>query len=201
MERYEKLKLSLRYFLIGKQYFRAADALEFAAAYHTGTRKDGVTPEFQHQIEIAHYLRTLIPSLMYPEEVIATSFLHDVTEDYDVPNLMIRERFGDRIADAVYRLDKTGKVAHLYFGGLAECPVSSIVKGGDRSHNLQTMVGVFNRDKQRHYCKEVTDHFLPMLKQARRTFISQEAAYENIKHVLESQCELIEAIHATGEQR
>jgi (p)ppGpp synthase/HD superfamily hydrolase len=188
---YEKLRISLRYFLLGKEYYKAADALEFAGSYHTGLRKDGVTPELQHQIEITHYLRTLLPSLLYPEETLTAALLHDVTEDYGVLTSTIAERYGNDIAVAVNLLDKNGKDTNTYFDGLANNPIASIVKGGDRIHNIQSMVGVFSVEKQLKYAIEVRDHFLPMLKIARRKFVRQENAYENIKHVLSSQLELL----------
>src|SRR4051812_21004615 len=91
---YNKLYISLRYFLLGREFYMAADALQFASQYHIGTRKDGITPEFQHQIEITHYLRTLLPSMMFPEETLAAALLHDVPEDYGVPHAVITNRFG-----------------------------------------------------------------------------------------------------------
>lgn len=195
MNSYEKLKLSLRYFLLGKGYSSAASALEFAAKYHCGVRKDGLTPEFQHQIEITHFLRTLLPSFLYPEETLTASILHDVTEDYGVEISVIKEKYGDRVAQAVHLLDKNGKTTDAYFNSLANNAIGSIVKGADRIHNLQTMVGVFTPEKQLRYIEEVNTKFLPMLKWARRNFVEQEAAYENIKHMLKSQIELICAIH------
>lgn len=193
MTPYEKLKLSLRYYLLGKGWYVAVDALEYAETVHTGVRKDGVTPEFEHQIKIAHYLRTL--DLMYPEETIAAALLHDVQEDYAVSNAEMERRFGATITRACNLLDKRGKQPALYFGGLATCPISSLAKGGDRIHNLQTMVGVFKPEKQLRYVAEVRDEFFPMIKEARRRFPQQERAYENIKHMLDSQIELIEVIN------
>ena len=55
------------------------------------------------------------------------------------------------------------------------------------------MIGVFSQPRQDKYIKEVEDYFLPMLKTARRNFVRQESAYENIKHVLNSQIELLKA--------
>ncbi len=195
MERYEKLKLSLRYFLLGKGYFNAVDALEFGAEYHTGLRKDNMTPEYQHQIEIAHYLRTLLPSLLHPEDTLTVALLHDLTEDYDVGINVVRARYGDRVADACALLDKNDKLPGFYFEDLGKDPIGSIVKGADRIHNLQSMFGAFVRSKQVTYVEEVEIQFLPMLKIARRLFAKQEAAYENIKHVLTSQVHLIKEIH------
>lgn len=193
MTQYEKLKVSLRYFLLGKEFYMAADALEFGSSYHVGLRKDGVTPEYQHQIEIAHYIRTLLPSLMFPEDTLAAVLLHDVPEDYGVPHAVIANRFGTKVGRAVFLMDKN---SNARFDLIGEDPIASVAKGGDRVHNLQSMAGVFTREKQLRYIAEAEEKFLPMLKTARRLFPKQELAYENIKHVMTSQLELLTALNA-----
>lgn len=197
LSQYEKLQISLRYFLIGKEYYDTARALEFASKYHTGFRKDGVTPEFQHQIEIVHFLRTLLPSYIFPQDVLTVGVLHDTCEDYpEVTKDIIEKQFGRRVAHSVSLLDKNGKELPYYFEQIANDEIASIVKGADRIHNLQSMIGVFTSEKQVRYIEEVEKYFLPMLKAARRKFPQQEPAYENIKHLLNSQLELISALHS-----
>lgn len=193
---YEKLSISLRYFLLGKEYYETARALEFAAEYHTGLRKDGITPELQHQVEIVHYLRTLLPSYIYPEDTLTAGVLHDTREDYPQSELEILQNFRPRVARAVELLDKNGKTKKFYFEQIAQDEIASIVKGADRVHNLQSMIGVFTPEKQIAYVGEVEEYFLPMLKHARRKFPQQENAYENIKHLLNSQIELIKELHS-----
>jgi hypothetical protein len=61
------------------------------------------------------------------------------------------------------------------------------------------MVGVFKLEKLKEYIREVYELFFPMLKKARRLFLHQVNAYENIKHILESQIQLIEAVHKATE--
>jgi len=192
MQHFEKLRLALRYYLLGKEYYVALSALDYGAQYHTGVRKNGITPEYQHQIEIAQYVRTL--SLIYPETAIAVALLHDVTEDYDVTVRDLSTNFGYDIAEACELLNKNDKTTEEYYRGCAEHPTASIVKGGDRIHNIQTMIGVFTPDKQRRYIDDVRTHILPMIKKAKRAFPQQESAYENIKHMLVSQIELLEHI-------
>lgn len=202
MNKFDKRKLVLRQQLIGAQMFDALVAMEFAAKHHTGVRKDGQTPEFDHQISIALYAMTL-PYLRYREEVIATIFLHDVREDYGVTHHDILALFPDdpekglRIANAVDAMTKVVNgikrdEAEL-FALMGQNPIASIAKGCDRIHNLQSMIGVFTLAKQRTYIEEVVTLFMPMLKIARRLFPYQVTAYENIKFVLTSQMELISA--------
>ena len=208
MSKFQKKLLTLRQQLIGAKMFHALSALEFAIKYHTGMRKDGVTPEFQHQVEIALFALTL-PDLMYREEVIATILLHDVREDYNITDREIRDlffqdtEFAARVARAVENMTKefrgTKKDEVELFNAMSEDPIASIAKGCDRMHNLQSMVGVFKLEKQKEYIKEVYELFFPMLKKARRLFPYQVTAYENIKHILESQIQLIQAIHEAME--
>ncbi|MCP1674429.1 (p)ppGpp synthase/HD superfamily hydrolase [Natronocella acetinitrilica] len=196
LARYNKQLVALRFYLMGRGYHTAARALEYARRHHAGVRKDGFTPEFAHQVEISLYLLTL-RSVRDPEVLIAGALLHDVIEDYPVTREALAEEFGASIAGIVYTLSKKhdGKPLHgeHYFENIAACPVASIIKGGDRIHNVQTMGGVFSEDKQRHYLEEVRDHFLPMLKAARYRFTDQALAYFNVEHVLRSQYALLAA--------
>lgn len=200
MKNYDKLKLSLRYWLLGRDYHSAVEALEFAAEYHTGVRKDGLTPEFEHQIRIAHFIRTLEPSLLNPEDTIASALLHDVVEDHPVPLDAIYRKFGKVVGTAVDMLTKNkGKDDIEYYKQMETNAIASIVKGADRMHNVQSMQGVFTSDKQLNYVAEVNHFILPMLRNARRNFPTQEAAYENIKHVLRSQVEFVVALNTQRE--
>lgn len=203
LDRHSKQFISMRYWLLGAakenpSYFVALEAMEYAAGFHDGLRKDDVTPEFNHQLSIAHYIRTLLPSLRHPIESLATVFLHDVCEDYDVGFDEIESRFGPVIGRSTRLMTKKHrgivKPRELYFSEMAEDPIASVDKGGDRIHNIQTMKDAnWTFEKQKSYVEEVRADFLPMLKRARRNFPDQELAYENIKHVLTSQVQLIEA--------
>lgn len=193
---FEKYIIGMRYWLLGKSYHKAVLAMEFASKYHTGMRKDGFTPEFHHQISIAHYLRTL-PDLRCQEDVLAAAFLHDTVEDYEVSLTDIESRFGEDVRRAVKKLSKVikgkKKTPEDYYQDMIDCPIASIVKGGDRIHNHQTMHDAdFGIDKQMAYITETKELILPMLKEARQKYPDQELAYENIKHALKGQIELIE---------
>jgi (p)ppGpp synthase/HD superfamily hydrolase len=191
-ENYAKIKAAVRYWLLGRKYYLAHDAMEFGLEYHRGHRKDGVTPEFQHQLSQANYARTLESSLIYPEETLATIMLHDVVEDYDVSIETIHNRFGSKVGHAVARLTKTKPYTlESYFKGMELDPIASIVKGCDRMHNVQSMPGVFNHKKQLSYIEETETYILPMLKLARKRFPYQEPAYQNVKTMLQSQIELL----------
>ena len=192
-----KRRTYLRGFLLGRGYYRAAEAMDLAANLHSGVRKDGRTPEFAHQVYIVSYLSTLLPHLRYPEETLAVGFLHDVMEDCNVPMTEIEARFGSLIAEATDVMSKETEGVRRSAGSVAQMqaksPIASIVKCADRINNQQTMHGVFTQAKIQQYLEETRTHIIPMLKQARRRFPDQELAYENAKTVLYAQIEMLEA--------
>lgn len=194
LEEHLRHRERLRAWILGKEYYKAVEALEWAGRYHTGMRKDGETPEFHHQISIAHYVRTL-PNLRNQQSALIVTMLHDLVEDHNISIEEIIKRFGKEIADAVVLLSKqyygTKKEAKEYYSGMDENYIASIVKGADRIHNFQTMGSIFTCKKQVEYIEECEVYILPMLKRARNNFPDQELAYENIKHALKGQIELL----------
>lgn len=194
-----KLKTAIRYWMLGREYHVALKALEFGLKYHTGVRKDGVMPEFQHQVSQASFARTLEPHLLYPDETLATIFLHDVVEDCDVDISTIVTEFGEMVGTSVELMTNqvrgVRKPIDSYYSEMQFNEIASVVKGCDRIHNHQTMVGVFTPEKIDSYMIETNDHVIPMLKLARKRFTRQEGAYLNIKHVLMTQMELLQAFN------
>jgi len=200
---YTKMKISIRSWMEGRGFHVAIAAMNFAEKHHTGIRKDG-QPEFSHQVSQACYARTMERYMLHPEAVLAVIFLHDVMEDYGVSHAELVNLFGIQIADAVLKMSKVvGGVkvpSEIYFPNLATCPIGSLAKGFDRVHNLLTMVGGFKPEKQREYLEETMNKIVPMLKEARRTHVSQEPIYENIKFVMTNQTILYEEMLSSKNQ-
>ena len=195
---YDKLRTAMRYWLLGRDWHLALKAMELGLQHHTGERKNG-SPEFSHQIFQAQFARTL-PGMMYPEETLAVIFLHDIYEDHDVPISLIHAEFGELVGTGVDLMsdkDAQGREKPLeaYFAAMVESPVASLAKGIDRIHNFQSMVGVFDHDKQVRYMDEAREHILPMMKAARKRYTQQEPCYQITKHVLLTQMDLIQAMH------
>lgn len=188
---HKKHLIFMRGWLLGRKYNNALRAMEYASRFHTGTRKDGVTPEFSHQTEIAHFLRTMCDSMRHPEDVMTATFLHDVCEDYDIAFEEIEDLFGATVSRAVRLLSKKHRGVTIpiesYYQQLARCPIASIVKPADGDHNIRSMVGVFTREKQLARIEMTKNLVLPAIKESRRLFPDQEPVYSNIKHSLENQ--------------
>lgn len=203
-ETHIKERATLLGWLHGRDWHNAVRALHFAEEYHCGVRKDGITPEFSHQVNIALYLTTLTPHFRQGEEVITTALLHDVCEDYDVTFEEIGASFGPVVRKSVTAMTKqyqgerlpTDHVARLQ----ADDEIASINKGADRIHNQATAIGVFSAPKIEEYVEETRSYILPMLKRARKNFPHQNGAYQNIKTVLASQVSALEALTAQGER-
>jgi (p)ppGpp synthase/HD superfamily hydrolase len=201
---FEKLHTSLKYYLLGRNYFHALKALNLAKKHHKGLRKNGIDPEISHQYEICLFAASL--SDLQDEELLLTVILlHDILEDYDLDKTQILNLFGSKpkdlefgtqVLDAVWRLTKVyqgiKKSKEEYFLHISNCPIASIAKLCDRIHNLQSMVGVFSLEKCKEYVAESKDHFLPMVKTAQHNFPEQSKAYFNTERMLKSQIFLIE---------
>lgn len=208
MDRFDKLRISMRYRLLGaasadKTFQVALDAYNFAETKYEGKlRKDGKTPAFMHPLEIMAYVVTLMPSLRYPAETLAAVAIHDCVEDYGVSVEECRDRFGARVSHATMRVSKVihgVKVPSLeeHFEAMLDCPIASVVKPADRANNQSTMVGVFSPTKQLEYVQESERYIIPMMKKARLLYSDQEAVYENLKWVLRHQATLVLAMHGS----
>lgn len=201
---FDKLFISMQYYLLGlmvhePEYWVAYDALIFGSETHVGFRKDGKTPEFQHQLEIGHLIRTMLRGLIYPAETLASIFLHDTPEDYDVPRADIARRFGERVATATMLLNKydeqgNPKPLDEYYSALAFDPIASVAKPGDNGHNQSTMADVFTYKKQFEYSLNIKNRSWNMMKVARRLWPEQEAVYENLKFLLRVQYNAVQTM-------
>jgi (p)ppGpp synthase/HD superfamily hydrolase len=106
--RHSKQLTFMRGMLDGKCYYKAWEAMEFAAVLEQGYRKDGKTPKFHHQLQVARLVATLLPHLTEPENTLAAAFLHDELEDNFtlVSRNLLEEKFGHEVASAVWKLSK-----------------------------------------------------------------------------------------------
>lgn len=197
--------VALRYWLHGQGMTEVLRNMELNRRHFSGTRKDGLTPAFDHHVVQANFIRPLLPHLLFPQETLCVMFSHDTAEDAGLsPEEITREfrdrEFAERVATAVWLMTKkfrggpgAASTPQEMFRGMAQNPIASIAKGVDRIHNLQSMVGVFTREKQEAYLDETEEFFLPMLKEAERLFPEQEPAYKQIRTVLKMQIELLRA--------
>jgi (p)ppGpp synthase/HD superfamily hydrolase len=194
---FTKLLNFVRGWLRSRSYYVALKALEFARERHCRKRKDGITPEFSHQLHIARFFINLAALLKNPERVITLVFLHDVYEDGLATLAEIEMHFGPDIAQAVKRLSKIVDGQKLpndiYYAAMLEDVDVCLVKGGDRGHNIETMEGAFTTTKKREYALETRTDTLPMLKKAKHKFPEHADILDTVYHLLVIYVKLVEA--------
>ena len=203
---YEKLFMVARFWLSGlaaadPRYYVAVKALDYFADLHKNETRSNGAKGFYHQLSILNFVRTQHASLTNPCDVYIAILGHDGYEDYQERVLEIERAFPAHF-QYFQRLSKIRAGVKIsneeYFDDIASCAVCSVAKAGDRVHNFSTMSGAFSIDKQERYAEEGRTYFIPMLKQARRTFHAQEPVYEMFKSVLMMQIHstdrLIEAV-------
>jgi (p)ppGpp synthase/HD superfamily hydrolase len=181
----------------------ALDALNILLKYSTGTRKDGVTPEWFHPVCVMMWLMNFEECLdTIAWRVYCTALLHDTREDHKLMMEVFQGKFPHGsvwdVAHPVELLSKKSidqpkkKTPKDYYAALAQSEVASLVKGSDRIDNLRTMTRVFTIEKQRQYIEETRTLIIPMIKEARHNFGKRVSVYEAIKYTLHLECDLIE---------
>jgi len=195
---YQKHLISLRAWLHGSTKHEALRALEFARPLHDGVRKDGVTPEFAHQVFMMNFASNFDTALLHPDETLAVLALHDVVEDKNVSILDIQAEFGERIARPVFLMTapegETAAEKADRFRAMAGDPIASVAKAIDRVHNVVSMVGVFTPEKVARYIAESEELILPMMKAARRRFPKQIPVYQITKLMISTHIHNIRAL-------
>lgn len=186
---HQKFRLTMRSIIVGmtmvdKRYAITLAAFDYAEKNHTGLRKDGVTPEFNHQLNIFGFMITQIKNMKKPWLVLAVILLHDTLEDNGHLEDEIYKLF-KKAFKYVNRISKVRRGEKLpndeYYPPMALCGVCSIAKAADRLHNLTTMIGVMSTAKLEESVKETEAFVLPMVKAAKKNFPKQTAVYELLK--------------------
>ena len=213
--------IAARYWLIARgaddsRYLLVLKMMEFAAQHHNGKRNGG-GPEFMHQVEIFHHMRTLASCFTkYDAPIIfALAFLHDIIEDgqkqpdgskkfvsIDMIRSMLNSDpdFAEAVCSRLYLLSKEimdQKNPDYSLDTIFMDRICAAVKLADRCNNISTMMGVFKKPRAERYIVETRGEFLPNAKEARRTFPEYEAVFENMKLFLNAQLNLIDQMMPT----
>lgn len=205
---FRDMLVGARFWLLGMavnepDYNIVLNVMELARKHHDGERNGG-DPEFVHQLQIFHSLRTVHRHLRNPIIVYCLVFAHDMLEDANqktkrfVSPEDMRQVLG-HLAPAV--LPKLIKMSKEVLGqkntsyNLTEIfsdPDTSVAKFADRLNNVSTMLGVFKRARLVRYVGETKNEFLPGLDHALSLFPDQEGVYENFRLGLNDRITLIE---------
>ena len=205
MDSLNKLKIFYRGYFILNKMDQSLKALDLAMEFHTGLRKGG-SPEITHQFEIVNLLIQLLQghcSSQQMDEIIASSFMHDVVEDYS--NRYSFDNLGKDFDKKVFKIvkavtkksdyDKHSKADHeTYYKKILKIPEAVLVKCGDRIQNVQS-IGGLKLERQKEYVEEVEEYFFPMIKKARRLYPDFYHLFATLGEILKRQIKFVKRIH------
>lgn len=158
---------------------RAVRALKEMHMRFDGYRKNRVTPEWAHPLEVARHVgryQSLIVSAYdreFFEDVVTACALHDVIEDKGGSDKEIQGSYSFNAAGMVLLVskDKTDPnftIDNYYYGiknytGPERIAIGAvIIKGSDRRHNLHTVLGL-DSTRINPYVDETKKYVIPML--------------------------------------
>jgi hypothetical protein len=142
-------------------------ALETIKAYHAGVKRKSGEPFFTHPMNVA----LILLDYCQDQDAIVSALLHDVVEDTSLSLPQVQARFGKTVAMIVEKLtnlaDKLRKLSldnHEYIERLIKSEDKRIayVKLADRLHNMRTIQGHSDVNKQKKIAEETYQLFVPM---------------------------------------
>ena len=193
---YDKKHAALVNYCVGRNYHSVLKAIAVAEPYHNGYRRNKITPEFQHQIDIALYATTL-KGLSYEieEALLLAVVVHDLMEDYPEARAEIMTKLGEQAYLRSVKLSKIRDGVKLsneeYFAGMLDDVICVLAKLCDRVNNVGTMGNGFTYEKMGKYVEEVNEYFIPMLQKAKGLHPELRQAFNNIKLMLEGQTQWV----------
>ncbi len=116
-------------------------AIYYAKKYHGKQTRHSGEPYYSHPIEVAY----MVSNYLFRTDILVSSILHDTIEDTDLTFDMIKEIFGEVVANQVMdltRVKSTGKISSaemidsLFKQGKYDL---LLIKEIDRWHNIQTI--------------------------------------------------------------
>lgn len=145
-------------------------ALETIKTYHAGVKRKSGEPFFTHPINVA----LILLDYCKDQDAVVSALLHDSIEDTSLSLSQLQARFGKTVAMLVEKLtnleDKARKFSldnHEYIARLTQTEDKRVayVKLADRLHNMRTIQGHTDVNKQKKIAQETFHLFVPMAKQ------------------------------------
>jgi guanosine-3',5'-bis(diphosphate) 3'-pyrophosphohydrolase len=147
---------------------RVRDAHDLAAGAHEGQWRRTGHPYITHPLAVAD----ILAGMRMDHETIIAALLHDVVEDSAIGTAMLRERYGESVAQIVDGVSKLSTI----FSSRAEAQAENfqkmalamakdirviMVKLADRLHNMRT-IGVMSDEQRRRIARETLEFYAPI---------------------------------------
>ncbi len=152
-----------------KDYEIILYALDFAQNAHEGQLRASGSPYISHPIQVAD----ILIDLGFDADTICGALLHDTVEDTEVTDQLLREKFGDGVADLVQGVTKLAKIQFntieeeqaenirkMFFAMSKDIRVL-IIKLADRLHNMRSL-SYLSADRQQVMAKETIEIYAPL---------------------------------------
>ena len=165
----EKLKELLGTYLKPEDIERVAEAFRFAAEAHKNQFRISGAPYFSHPLAVAG----ILTGWHLDAQALMAALLHDVTEDTEITNKEIGERFGSVTAELV---DGVSKLDKIEFQSIEDAQAENfrkmllamardvrviLIKLADRVHNMRTL-DTLRPDKRRRIARETLEIYAPI---------------------------------------
>ncbi|BBO19402.1 MAG: bifunctional (p)ppGpp synthetase/guanosine-3',5'-bis(diphosphate) 3'-pyrophosphohydrolase [Burkholderiales bacterium] len=165
----EKLKELLGTYLKAEDIERVAEAFRFSAEAHKSQFRISGDPYFSHPLAVAG----ILTGWHLDAQALMAALLHDVTEDTEIDNRQIGERFGKVTAELV---DGVSKLDKIEFQSIEDAQAENfrkmllamardvrviLIKLADRLHNMRTLE-TLRPDKRRRIARETLEIYAPI---------------------------------------
>lgn len=152
------------------------------------SRHDG-SHYYHHLVAVA---QDLLDFGVKDEEIITASLLHDAIEDVDgITYLMIKDKFGLRVADIVQLVTKSPDVNYkvakhllVYLNRIYDDVGACLIKTADRKHNFGTLKEA-SQEKKLRQAIETENHFIPFFKKCRNRYPRYAGYFFSAKTTIE----------------
>lgn len=167
--RKERLYSQTNKYLPNCDFDRINKAIEMATKAHANQKRKSGEPYAIHPLEVA----IMLAEMEMDEATIIAGLLHDVAEDTEITLEMIKNEFGQEIADLVDGVTKLGRIPYTskeeiqaenmrkMFLSMAKDIRVIIIKLNDRLHNMRTLEYI-SREKQIYKSKETLEIYAPL---------------------------------------
>ena len=165
----EKLRELLGTYLKPEDIERVAAAFLFSAQAHQGQFRISGDPYFSHPLAVAG----ILTGWHLDAQALMAALLHDVTEDTEITNKEIGEKFGKVTAELV---DGVSKLDKIEFQSIEDAQAENfrkmllamardvrviLIKLADRLHNMRTL-DTLRPDKRRRIARETLEIYAPI---------------------------------------
>ncbi|MBX3648715.1 MAG: bifunctional (p)ppGpp synthetase/guanosine-3',5'-bis(diphosphate) 3'-pyrophosphohydrolase [Rhodocyclaceae bacterium] len=165
----EKLRELLGTYLKPEDIERVAAAFLFSAEAHKGQFRISGDPYFSHPLAVAG----ILTGWHLDAQALMAALLHDVTEDTEITNKEIGEKFGKVTAELV---DGVSKLDKIEFQSIEDAQAENfrkmllamardvrviLIKLADRLHNMRTL-DTLRPDKRRRIARETLEIYAPI---------------------------------------